>query len=92
MAESQRYPREWLDQVPAVVFACMRPGELRIIVHPSAGLADGGAPQDVPAALVPFDLWVPNTPLWVQLGDDMRVIRVWRREVVPAIPPAAHTG
>jgi hypothetical protein len=42
-------------------------------------LADGGAPNDVPASLVPTDLWLPNTPLWVQLDDDLRVARVWRR-------------
>jgi hypothetical protein len=34
----------------------------------------------VPAALVPSDLWVPNSPLWVQLDDDLRVVRVRRRE------------
>ena len=83
VAASRSYPREWLDQVPAVVFACLLPGELRIILHPGVGLADGGAPHDVPAALVPPDLWLPNTPLWVQLGDDMRVVRVWRRESSP---------
>lgn len=83
MVVSRNYPREWLDQVPAVVFACLRPGELRIILHPGVGLADGGAPHDVPAAMVPPDLWLPNTPLWVQLDDDMRVVRVWRRESSP---------
>jgi hypothetical protein len=87
VGRSRRYPREWLDQVPAVVFACLRPGELRIILHPGVGLAHGGAPHDVPAALVPPDLWVPNTLLWVQLDDDLRVVRVWRRE-----EPAAGQG
>lgn len=80
MGKSRRYPREWLDQVPAVVFACLRPGELRIVLHPGVGLAGGGAPHDVPAALVPPELWLPNTPLWVQLDDDLRVVCVWRRE------------
>ncbi|OWK40619.1 hypothetical protein FRUB_05538 [Fimbriiglobus ruber] len=45
-------------------------------------MANGGAPHDVPAALVPPDLWVPNTPLWVQLDVDLRVVRVWRRVVL----------
>lgn len=80
---ARRYPHEWLDQVPAVVFACLRPGELRILLHPSVGLADGGAPHDVPAALVSPDLWLPNTPLWVQLSNDLRVVRVWRRQDQP---------
>lgn len=78
------YPSEWLDRVPAVVFACLRPGELRVVLHPGAGLADGGSPLDVPAALVPPDLWLPNTPLWVQLDTDFRVLRVWRRDAEPA--------
>ncbi len=80
MAASRRYPHEWLDRVPATAFACLRPGELRIVLHPGVGLADGGAPRDVSATLVPPDLWVPNTPLWVQLDDDLNVVRVWRRE------------
>jgi hypothetical protein len=81
MAAARSYPREWLDRVPAVVFACLLPGELRIILHPGVGMANGGAPRDVPAALVPSELWVPNTPLWVQLDDDLNIVRVWRREV-----------
>jgi hypothetical protein len=80
MAVSRRYPRELLERVPAEVFACLQPGELRIILYPGVGLANGGAPRDVPAALVPPDLWVPNTPLWVELDDELNVMRVWRRE------------
>lgn len=80
MAGSRKSPREWLDQVPAEVFACLLPGELRIILLPGVGMANGGAPHDVPAALVPPELWVPNTPLWVQLDDGFKVVRVWRRE------------
>ena len=80
MAWSRPYPREWLDRVPAVVFACLRSGELQIILYPGRGLAHGGGTHDVPAALVPPDLWVPNTPLWVQLDENFHVVRVWRRE------------
>jgi hypothetical protein len=80
MTTAPRYPREWLERVPAVVFACLISGEFRIILHPGVGLADGGAPRDVPAALIPFELRLPNTPLWVQLDDDTNVVRVWRRE------------
>jgi hypothetical protein len=79
MEGSRKYPREWLERVPAEVFACLLPGQLRITLCPGTGHADGGAPCDVPAALVSPELWVPNTPLWVQLDDDLHVIRVWRR-------------
>jgi hypothetical protein len=80
MTASRKYPPEWRDRVPAKVFACLLPGELRISLLSGVGLADGGAPRDVPARLVPPDLWVPNTPLWVQLDDTLDVIRVWRRD------------
>jgi hypothetical protein len=56
------------------------PGELRIVLHPGAGLADGGAPRDVPTSEIPCDLRMPNTLLWVQLDDDMSIVRVWWRE------------
>jgi hypothetical protein len=77
---ARRYPREWLERVPAVVFASLIPGEFRIILHPGVGIADGGAPLDIPADLIPFELRIPNAPLWVQLDDDKNVLRVWRRE------------
>jgi hypothetical protein len=83
MAASRQYPREWLDRVPAEVFACLLPGELRIVLLPGVGLAHGGAPRDIPAALVPPELWVPNTPIWVQLDDAFDIVRVWRREASP---------
>jgi hypothetical protein len=79
---SHRYPRKWLERVPAIVFACLRPGELRIVLCPGLGLADGGAPRDVSASLVPPDLRMPNTPLWVQFDDDFNVVRIWRRETL----------
>jgi hypothetical protein len=66
--------------VPAQVFACLIPGEIRIILFPGVGLADGGAPRDLPMDEVPFELRTPNTPLWVHLDDDMNIVRVWRRE------------
>lgn len=80
MAASRRYPREWLDPVPAIVFACLLPGELRIVLFPGVGMVDGGAPYDVPAMLVPPDLRMPNTPIWVRFDDDLDIIRIWRRE------------
>lgn len=74
------YPADWLERVPAVVFGCLRGGELRVTLLPGVGLAHGGAPRDVPAALVPPDLWVPNTPVWVELDQTLAAARVWRRE------------
>ena len=73
-----KYPREWLDRVPAVVFGCLLPRELKIVVFPGVGLADGGILRDVSMELVPFELRMPNTPLWLQLDDDLRIIRIWR--------------
>jgi hypothetical protein len=46
---------------PARVLACLRPGYLRVIVHPGVGLADGGIQTDVPMDLIPFDLRMPNS-------------------------------
>ena len=78
MTTPPQYPPEWLDRVPAVVFACLLPGELRIIVEPGVGLA-GGGPWDVPVDLIPFELRMPNTPLWLKLDAQMNILRVWRR-------------
>ncbi len=80
MTGSAKYPREWLEQIPATVFACLVPGEFRIILCPEVGLANGGAPRDVPVAKIPFELRVPNMPIWVQLDDDLDILRIWRRE------------
>jgi hypothetical protein len=81
MSDSRKYPREWTERIQAEVFACLIPGEMRIILFPGVGLADGGAPRDVLMDLIPFELRVPNTRLWVQMDEHMReVIRVWRRD------------
>ena len=71
---------EWLDRVPAEVLACLAPGELRIIVLPEVGHVNGGVPRDVPVELIPPELRMPNTRLWLQLDEDMHVLWVWRRE------------
>jgi hypothetical protein len=75
-----KYPREWLEQVPAAVFARLNNAEVRILLHPGNGLAEGGAPRDIPIEQIPVELRMPNTLLWVQLDDDMRIARVWKRD------------
>lgn len=75
-----KYPREWLERVPAVVFACLLPGELRIVVQPGVGLADGGIAWNVPVELIPRELRMPNTPLWLKLDEQMNILQVWRRD------------
>ncbi len=66
--------------LPAVVFGCLLDGEMRIILLPGYGQADGGVPRDVPMAKIPFELRMPNTLLWITLDDKMNIARVWKRE------------
>ncbi|MFO0813628.1 MAG: hypothetical protein U0796_10445 [Gemmatales bacterium] len=84
MVTAQGISQKWVNQLPAEVFACLVPGELRIILHPGAGMANGGVPLDVPMGLIPPELWVPNTLLWVQLDDSFKLVRVWKREASEA--------
>jgi hypothetical protein len=80
MPRDLKYPQQWLERVPAVVLASLQPGEIRLILHPGAGLADGGAPRDVPVAQIPPELRMPNTPLWIHFDDEWNIVRVWRRD------------
>jgi hypothetical protein len=79
MATAHHLRREGLEHVPVQVFACLISEELRIVLYPGAGHADGGIPRDVPIRLIPWELPLPNTPLWVQLDDDTKVVRAWPR-------------
>jgi hypothetical protein len=79
MARNPNYPREWIEKVPAEVFACLLPGELRIIVRPGDGHVNGGADWNVPIDLIPCELRMPNTRLWLELDDDLHIVRAWRR-------------
>jgi len=45
MRNSRKYPHEWTERIPAEVFACLISGEMRIILLPGVGLANGGAPR-----------------------------------------------
>jgi hypothetical protein len=84
MARELGYPHEWLERVPAMVFACLVPGELRITLCPGNPHANGGAPLDVPMDTIPFDLRTPNTPLWVHFDENWTILRVWRRDEEPS--------
>jgi hypothetical protein len=77
---STSYPREWLERVPAEVFACLIPGEIRIMLFPGNGHVHGGAPRDVPIEQIPFDLRIPNTPIWLKFDEEWNIVRVWRRD------------
>lgn len=74
------YPKAWLERVPAQVFACLIPGELRITVMPGNGRVGGGAPWDVAVERIPPELRMPNTPLWLELNEELEILRVWRRD------------
>jgi hypothetical protein len=39
-----KYPREWLERVPAVVFACLVPGEFRILLCRGLALRTAALP------------------------------------------------
>lgn len=80
MSDKSSYPREWLEKVPAVVFASLVRGECRLLLHPGSGFASGGAEYDAPIEKIPMDLRMPNSKVWVELDEKMNVVRVWRRE------------
>ncbi len=80
MSTSGKHPAEWRQRVPAEVFGCLLHGELRIVLWPGLGIANGGAHWDVPVDQIPLDLRLPNTRLWLQLDEDLRITRVWPRE------------
>ena len=72
MGGKREYPAGWL-RVPAVVFACLVDGELRIMLN-------GSAQRDVPIELVPAELRLPNTKVWVQLNQSLDVESVTARD------------
>ncbi|BBB59787.1 hypothetical protein UNDKW_1514 [Undibacterium sp. KW1] len=77
----RNYPATWYERVPAEVFACLLPGEIQLLLCPGVGLANGGARYHVPFEIVPPELRMPNTLLWVKLDDNMNVVKVWKREL-----------
>jgi hypothetical protein len=68
---------EDFERVPAVVLGCLLRGELRIVVLPGLG---GGAHFNVPLELIPFDLRMPNTPLWIKFDHQFNINKVVRRD------------
>ena len=79
IAEDEGGQPNGYEKVPAVVFAHLLPGELRIILAPGYGM--GGSALNVPTERVPPQLRLPNTKIWIQLDTDFKVVRVWRRTV-----------
>ena len=95
MAKTIKFPCEWNERVPAVVFACLLPGELRIIVHPGVGLADGGiqnVPQPAAAAGAFGHLQSPaNGPAPTQLiAERMRPITADKSVTVKQLIDTIH--
>jgi hypothetical protein len=68
--------RNTTHRVIAEVFACLKPGELRSIMLPGNGLADGGTPRDVPTELVPVDCRMPNALLWVTYEEGGGILSI----------------
>ena len=75
---ADKYPAEWL-RVPGEVFACLLDDEIKIMLLPGSGLANGGAERNVPIEIVPPELRLPNTKLWVQLNQSLDVESVTAR-------------
>ena len=74
------YSEEWRDRIPGRVFGCLRRGELKIVVMPGVGLANGGTMYDVSMDVVPFELRTPNTSVWLRVDESWQVQEVWRRD------------
>ena len=61
---------ELFKPLPAVVFACLIPGEMRVMLLSHVGHVDTGALLNVPIEIIPFELRVPNARLWVELDEN----------------------
>lgn len=70
--------------IPAHVFACLIPGELRIALFPQDGY--GYITEwNIPIELVPSELRTPNTKLWIRVAHKERgfeILDIFRREEV----------
>lgn len=73
------HEREQNQSAPATVVGCLKAGELRLLLWPGYGMADGGIPVDIPIEEMPLDLHMPNTKLWVTIDVSGNVGRISRR-------------
>jgi hypothetical protein len=77
-ADGKGSPVRGMDErhIPAIVFACLTPGELRLLMCPEHGLAHFGIRFDVPASAIPPDLRTPNTRLWLEFDERGKLVKV----------------
>lgn len=78
MPIDERIPKDKLERVPARVFACLRPGELRLFLWPENEFR--GPEVDVPIYLIPPSHRILNSQLWVRLDQSLRVLEAWPRD------------
>lgn len=73
-ADGKGSPVRGMDErhIPAIVFACLTPGELRLLMCPEHGLADFG----IPASAISPDLRTPNTRLWLEFDEHGKLVEV----------------
>jgi|SRR5580704_7277435 hypothetical protein len=71
--------RERRRTVPATVVGCLLAGELRLLLWPSRTADKPGFPRDVPIDLVPPDLRMPNSTLWLDMDSHGTILRVRQR-------------
>lgn len=64
--------RERRKIVPAAVVGCLPTGELRLSLWPSRNADKPGFPRDVPVDLIPPDLRMPNSTLWLDMDKGGR--------------------
>ena len=89
MGEAERTLAGQRQRTPARVLARLTADTLRVILCPGEGLADGGIEVEIPLALVPLDLRMPNSEFDVVLdaGDWSRTRVVRKAEVDPEAEP-----
>jgi hypothetical protein len=66
-------------RVRAVVLGCVIPGELRIVLEPGVGHVDGGVHSNIATQIVPVELRMPNSCLWIDFDAERRAVRVLKR-------------
>jgi hypothetical protein len=66
------------QKVPAVIFGCLLPGELQVILEPGVSMAAGPL-RSIPASVAPPELRMPNTLLWIEFNERWDPVAVWAR-------------